>query len=383
MTKVRATIHVAGTGLRGSGYPNAAGTLRILRSVPGIEVRDSAPWLPEGTALWRKAGRGVSMLPFLARLGWLNLLDAVRILPLARKPGTWVYAPYPSVFLLWWLSWVPRRLRPRVVADAYVSLWDAAFRDRRLSSEAGLASRIARSLEARALRAADMVLVDTIANRDWYISSLGLDPKRVRAIPLALDTPDAGAPCLHHAPLKVLFIGTLVPLHGVGVIADAVGQLLQRGAEVEFTLVGDGQDRRALEDLMTDPRARRVTWIREWQSATQLGKYMQEADVCLGVFGGKGKASRVLPFKVYMALAAGKAVITQHGLSLPEEAASPPIVGVEPDADSLALAIEALAADRDRLCELSNEARKYYEANLSPACIARAWCGLLESCATD
>lgn len=384
MTTVSTTIHVAGTGLRGSGYPNAVGTLRILRGLPGVEVRDRARWLPEGTALWRKAGRGGTSLVFLARLAWLNALEALRVLPLARVPTARVYAPYPSIFLLWWLSLLPRVLRPRVVADAYVSLWDAAFRDRGLASERGLVSRCFRRFEARALRAADRVHVDTVANREWFISSFGVDPSRIRAIPLVVDIPQAGGgtPSDKVGPetsaLKVLFIGTLVPLHGIGVIAAAAGALLNNGANVEFTFVGDGQDRAALEALVESHNGGRVTWIRDWQSTGELMSRIREADVCLGVFGGGGKASRVLPFKIYLALAAGKAVVTQERLSLPQGVPAPPVFFVPPDANSLALAIGSLAGDRARLVSIATKAGDYYASYLSPKCIAREWRVFLE-----
>ncbi len=39
---VMPVVHVAGTGLRGSGYPNATETIRLLRDRLGVEVRDRA-----------------------------------------------------------------------------------------------------------------------------------------------------------------------------------------------------------------------------------------------------------------------------------------------------------------------------------------------------
>lgn len=381
----RMQVHVAGTGLRGSGYPNAPGTLAILSGELGLTVVDRARWLPEGTTLWRKAGRPGRALFSLVGIFWLNLLEAIRVQPLSRRRDAIVYAPYPAIFLLWWLSWLPRSARPRVVADAYVSLWDAAFRDRGIASEAGWASKAFRHFEARALRAAERVHVDTIANRDWFIDVLGIEPDRVRAIPLALDAftrelgdaraVEAGG----HLPLKVLFIGTLVPLHGIGVIVDAARTLLERGANLEFTFVGDGQDREALASLAASPLGARVNWVRDWQSVGQVASHLRQADVCLGVFGGAGKASRVLPFKVYLALAAGKAVLTQRGMSLPQGVPEPPVLAIEGGAGELVAAIAGLASDRSRLGALSSQARHYYDQFLSRDRIAGEWDALLRA----
>src|SRR3989339_258923 len=47
-----------------------------------------------------------------------------------------------------------------------------------------------------------------------------------------------------------------------------------------------------------------------WIPYENLGAYMQKADVCLGIFGGTDKAMRVIPNKLYEALAMRRAVIT-------------------------------------------------------------------------
>ena len=162
MTGETTTIHIAGTGLRGSGYPNAKATIVILRSLPGVAVVDRSRWLPEGATLWQAAVAGGGKLPLLLRLVFANLSEAVRVGFAARRPGDLVYAPYPAIFLLWWLSWMPRRFRPQAIADSYVSIWDATFRDRQTSRSGGLASVLLKWAEGRSLRAASTVLVDTI-----------------------------------------------------------------------------------------------------------------------------------------------------------------------------------------------------------------------------
>lgn len=370
-------VHVAGTGLAGAGYPNAGETIRILREKLGVEVVDHSAWLPPGTTLWRKAA-GLGGLLFLLRLVLVNAREALRTWRVGRAPGHWVFAPYPSVFYLWWLSWVPRSLRPRVVADAYVSLWDAAFRDRGMGSESGLASRLVRRFEARALRAAATVHVDTIANRDWFVARFNLDPGRVRAIPLAIRDPGALPATQGQGRLRVLFLGTLVPLHGVSVIAGAIRRLADMGCAIDFVVAGDGQDRGALDALSSGPdRGAGLTWIREWQDEKAVAGLVRGADVCLGVFGGSGKAARVLPFKVYLALAAGKPLVTQASYSLPEGAAAIPAITVVPECEALAEALAALAGEPSRLQALGTSARAYYQQHLGADRIAEAWARLL------
>ncbi|KAA2284925.1 glycosyltransferase family 4 protein [Arenimonas fontis] len=380
MTEPSRVLHIAGTGLRGSGYPNATRTIAILREHLGVEVRDRARWLPEGTVLWRQASGKASALAFLLKLGTLNALEALRALVRAGTRSR-IYAPYPAIFLLWWLSWVPRRLRPKVMADAYVSLWDSAFRDRRVGRESGLLSRLVRRFEGRALRAAHCVLVDTVANRELYIAEFGIAPSRIRAIPLAIDPVEVPARSngtdTDTGALKVLFIGTLVPLHGIRVVADAIRRLAGARDRFEFTIVGDGQDAEALEQLKAEGGGQ-FTWVRGWQSIDGVLRHIATADLCLGVFGGEGKAARVLPFKVYLALAAGRAVVTQDSYSLPEGIPDPPVHGVAPEGAALARALEELAGDRAKLRALSAQALAYYRDYLSADRIACSWRSLLE-----
>jgi len=101
-----------------------------------------------------------------------------------------------------------------------------------------------------------------------------------------------------------------------------------------------------------------------------------DADVCLGGCGGEGKASRVLPFKVYHALARGKAIVTQSGYGTP---GTPPLPCelVPPSAEALAEAIVALAGDAERRRALGQAARRYYLEHLGDAAVARAWRALL------
>ncbi len=373
-------LHVAGVALRGSGYPNAAQTLRALEASPDWQVEDHADWLPDGVHLWR-----VSRGPLLARLSLAIRLVAGSVLALLRvawalrqRPG-WVYVPYPAAFLLWWASLVPRAWRPRIVADAYISLWDSAFRDRARGSGQGrgLAGRLAKAFEGRALRAAAVVLVDTVANRDLMVAEFGLDPARVRAVPLAIDvaaleaaphepTPSAGA------PLRVLFVGTLIPLHGVGVLADAVRRA-GPDSGMAFHIVGDGQESSVMQALVADPQRAPVVWERGWMDLGGIAQRMARADLCLGVFGGDGKAARVLPFKLYMALAAGKAIVTQDRYSLPEGLPPLPVKTVPADPAALLAALVALQRDPAGRQALEADAIAYYRRWLGADALRAAW----------
>jgi len=374
---------VAGLRASGSGYPNADRTLKLLSEDGRVDVCDLGKPLPPDLHLWtlRTLATHKKALA-LVKLGLGNLLSLIRVIGATRGRKEPVYVPYPSLFFMWLASWMPASTRPRCIVDAYISVWDTMFRDRSRARESSLASRWVKGIEARALRAATLVLVDTQANRACLIDDFGLEPERVRSLPLAIDEdaflavpprPTVG----DEDVVRVLFVGTLIPLHGVSVILAAMRRLLDdpsQRARFHFRFIGDGQLGYLLEEFVAHHDARHVSWVREWRPLHAIASEIEGSDICLGVFGGAGKAARVLPFKLYMYMAAGRAIISQTAMSLPADAPMPPVVLVEPtDEAALVDALTALATDRERRHRLAEDGRAYYRNWLGGERVLDAW----------
>ena len=372
-------LYVGGFGLRGDGYPNAERTIALLSQQNDIEIIQCGGWLPETLQLWRLARmprwRATwSLLGLIAR----NLLSLIRLLGKIRHAPAPVYVPYPSIFFLGWVSLLPRRWRPFCIVDAYISIWDSLVRDRAGSPARGWQSRVLKSIEARSLKIAALVLVDTQANRELMSEEFGLKTSQVRSLPLAIDESHfvdledyvSRAPSYR---LRILFVGTLIPLHGVPTLLDAIRELLP-DPRFEFRIIGNGQMGGLVKEFESECQAGAITWISEWCSLDQIASEIAAADICLGVFGGENKAARVLPFKVYMYLAAGRAVISQSKLSTPEGVPFPPIEAVQPiDAKGLVEAIRRLANDSSKRERLSAEGRIYYRKWLANSCLSKDW----------
>src|SRR3546814_8367752 len=109
---------------------------------------------------------------------------------------------------------------------------------------------------------------------------------------------------------------------------------------------------------------------------------LAQADICLGIFGGGGKASRVLPFKMYLAMAAGKAIITQEAYGTPGTPAIPALV-VPPTADALQAALLDLASNRDERARSEQAAVTSYLEYLGENAIARSCSSLREETRTS
>jgi glycosyltransferase involved in cell wall biosynthesis len=173
---------------------------------------------------------------------------------------------------------------------------------------------------------------------------------------------------VHEGPCKVLFIGTFVPLQGVDVIAHAA-VALESNREVQFRLIGFGQTAGSVERILRKRRLANVDWITQWMDSEDLAREIQSADICLGIFGAGPKVQRVWPLKNYAYMAVGRAIITAgtsqtHQMLKCTDAA--PFLTVPPCAPAaLATAIAGLAGDPERRRKFAENAREFYEKNLS------------------
>ncbi len=175
----------------------------------------------------------------------------------------------------------------------------------------------------------------------------------------------------------MLFVGTMIPLHGVKVILAALDRMQER-PNVRYRLIGDGQQGKEVERALESCGRNDITWVREWQSIDDLAQEIAQADICLGIFGGTPKSARVLPFKIYMYLAAAKPIISQEMYSLPAHLPPPPLVTVPPgNPRALAEAIQALLDDAVLRARLGKEGREYFKTYLGSASLVARWQALL------
>ena len=293
-----------------------------------------------------------------------------------------VYVCYPGIVLAAWLGLPFVRSRYQAIyLDAFISLYDTIVCDRRLLRPGQLVAKLLFALERKALTTATTVIVDTPENADHYASLFNLPTTRFQVVPLGIPplapTSDAPEPP-SDSPLRCIFVGTFVPLQGVPVIVEAI-RVLGDEPGIEFVFVGDGQDAGCLDSYLGSHPAENVTWHRGHFATDFVAAQIENADVCLGVFGDAEKTQRVLPYKLYYYLALAMPVVTASGTTseriLAEcarnEEAPPLSVVPAGDAAALANALRRLRDDRSGLAALGRAGRRYYERALSEPVIER------------
>lgn len=283
-----------------------------------------------------------------------------------------VYMPYPAPGVAFLFSLLPRQYRPfPIYCDAFISLYDTIVTDRRLISKKSLCAIVLRHFEKRAFSICSRIVVDTEGNRHYYATLFGMPEERF--VPLALATnehdylPHPYIPKNGHC--RVLFVGTFVPLQGIETITQTI-RLLAEEKHIEFIIIGDGQEAHILERLLAEKTLPGVHWIRVWQNASEVASKIEDADICLGIFGTGDKTQRVWPYKNYHYMSVGRAIVTgetRHATLLARKAGrnAPFLTVPVSDPHALADILRKLARDPAQRIELANNARRFYTEHLA------------------
>lgn len=308
------------------------------------------------TGLLRSAGRFAG--------AWARLAPAAVRGPRPRA----VVAGYPAQpdALPAWLA--ARRHGAPLVVDMMVSLNDTLAGDRRHGGAAlGRAGALADRL---ALALADLVLVDTAAHQDFFAERFGTPRHRLAVVPVGAD-PARFAPTPPPAgPPSALFYGKLAPLHGIETVVAAA----REPGVPPIRVIGAGQLHDWLVSELGRDRPPQMTHT-SWVPYEELGGEVAAASICLGVFGTSDKAARVVPNKVWQALAAARPVITADTPGARELLTDGHDALLVPPGDpsALATALRRVAGDeRLRLRLADNGHRRYLQAG-SPRAVATAF----------
>lgn len=209
----------------------------------------------------------------------------------------------------------------RLVVDAFVGIHETAVDDWRVARPGSLRARRFHLQDAVALRVADCVLIDTDVRAAALRRGPG-HPKHVITLPVG--APPWARPATatkRSEPLRVLYYGNYIPLHGLDVVLTAMSRTRQ---PVILTMLGDGARRPAYEALVD--RLGLGARVRFEQPVPEdaLAGVIRDHDVVLGVFGGSAKARSVIANKTWQGLACDRTVVTMSSPALDELA---PIVG--------------------------------------------------------
>lgn len=264
--------------------------------------------------------------------------------------------------------WTQRHGIP-LIFDPLISAYDKQVFERgKLDASSSGATRLL-ARERALLQGADRVVADTAMHADFFHIVLGVPREKLDVVHIGADEAlFKPAPHAPNTPLDVLFFGSFITLQGPEFIIEAARRY--QGPAVRWHLVGQGPLLAKCQQLA---QQHPDIHFEDWISFSQLPQRIQRADILLGIFGASDKASRVIPNKVYQALACGKPLITRQSNAYPTELlneANSGIRWVPPgDATALADAVAKIAAQPQSLGGLGERSHASHQRFFSSAAI--------------
>jgi glycosyltransferase involved in cell wall biosynthesis len=296
-------------------------------------------------------------------------LAAAELRLLARRPARRydaVIVGYPGHFDL------PAARRAargaRLIFNPLVSLHETLVEDRRRFAPGAPAARVLARLDRLALSRADIVVADTEQNAR-HLRELGRLSHRPSVCFVGAEERLFRPGWQRSDDFHVLFVGKLIPLHGLETILAAA----RLTPEIRFRIVGSGQ----LEALLRE-RPANVEWT-DWVEYEQLPQELHRAGCALGVFGTSAKAGRVIPNKAFQALACGTPLVTADTAAARELLRDGRDALLVPPGDpaALAAAVRRLAANDELARELGAGGLRTYEERASERVLGEQWLELV------
>jgi glycosyltransferase involved in cell wall biosynthesis len=260
------------------------------------------------------------------------------------------------------------RGRP-VVFNPLVSLADTFVADRRRFRAGSLPARALAAVDRSAFRAADLVVADTAAHAEHLVRLTGA--RRIEVCLVGAEERIFRPGWERAESFTALFVGKLIPLHGLETILAAA----RLAPELRIRVIGSGQLDRLLDGR--PPNVEHVPWV-EYE---RLPAELHRASCALGIFGTSDKAARVIPNKAFQALACGTPLVTADtpaARELLRDGESALLVRPG-DPQALAAALLRLAERADLADALSAGGLAAYRSHASEEVLGARWRGLIES----
>ncbi|MDO7597434.1 MAG: glycosyltransferase [Pseudomonadota bacterium] len=273
--------------------------------------------------------------------------------------------------------WANKRKVP-LVFDPLISAYDKQVWERDKFSEDSKQANKLLKWERSLFQSVDYLVADTELHAKFYAEKMQIDTAKIGVLPVGAEESlfmlydDVGL----NKPLHILFYGSYIALQGPEIIAEAIQ--LYDGPNVEWYLIGDGPLRKKVQQTLQGLDC--VHFI-DWVPYVDLATKIAQADICLGVFGPTEKTQRVIPNKVYQAIACGRPVITSESdaypLRLREQNNSGLFFVPANDAAALANKIAELAEQPELVLLSRKNARHSYQQYFSNAVLKASLLSIL------
>lgn len=202
--------------------------------------------------------------------------------------------------------------RKPIIFDAFLSIYDSEVFDRQLVQAKSIKARYYWLLDFLSCFLARQVLLDTNEHIDYFVKTFYLKKKKFQRIFVGADDeifyPEENKN--KNSKFIVHFHGSFIPLQGVECILNAANSL--KNEDIHFNIIGT-----KIKNNYENKFFSNITFVNDVKYS-ELKNYINQADICLGIFGATDKAKRVIPNKIFEALACKKPIITAETYAIKE-----------------------------------------------------------------
>jgi len=231
-----------------------------------------------------------------------------------------------------------------------------------------LKAKIIKLAEKFCLLFPDRIFVDTEAMKDFMVSEFKISEEKIFVVPLgANDTLyKPNGKVKHNGTTDVFFFGLYNRMQGADIIMKAIN-LLKEDSDIAFTMLGDGSLKTEFVEFARKHNLTNVHFV-GFVPEKELVSHLQQADIALGVFSNSPVFQRVIPNKVFAALACAKPLITARYQVLEEVLHHEyNVFFCKPEnPEDLAKAIRSVSRNRRLQETLSQNGYVLYKRNFTP-----------------
>lgn len=286
--------------------------IEAMKSV-GIEVISINEEVKEKDAL--KYGSIVNLIKLGFKFVKAYFTLIIKLLKI--KDSKCLFIGYPSHLDVIFF-YLPAKLKGmKIFFNPLVSLYDTFILDRRIFRENSFISKIIYLIDKVAFSLSDIIFIDTKTHQEFLTKIFNVNASKFKIIPVGSmrDFFYEGDINNKREEFTILYVGKYIPLHGVDVIVKSAKML--ENENIKFIFVGKGQLYDDIRKLVNESNISNIDFI-DWMDRKELKHLIRSCHIVLGIFKGDGKAIRVVPNKVYDALASGALVITAHTPAIKE-----------------------------------------------------------------
>ncbi|MEK7116787.1 MAG: glycosyltransferase [Patescibacteria group bacterium] len=287
-----------------------------------------------------------------------------------RNDYDYLIVGYPGHVVVWLAKLISKK---PVIFDALCTLYEGEILSRNLYKYNFFMKWSVLFIDWLAAKCADLILVESEAQKNYFIKKFNLSGEKVVRIFTGTDEEifHLDSDIKKREKFKVLFRGMFLPEAGIEYIVQAA-KLLEDN-NVEFLIIGSGVVEENIESLIKSLKPNNLKWVNQYLPINELREKMLECHVSLGQFGNHVRLQRTIPHKAFESLAMGLPYVTGQNAAVSELLTDREncLMANNADPKDLAKKILELKNDENLIQKIANNGYHLYEEKLSPIKLGR------------